>query len=371
MEFNKSNPGIRFAAGEQLLFFSTLRQRVDEYFESKKLSPHANVGMVVKTISLLSAYVIPFIFMVVFKPPFMGVILCCSIMGFAMAGLGMSVMHDANHGAYSGNEKVNRWVGYSLNLLGGTILNWKIQHNVLHHTYTNISGMDDDIDSKALLRFSPHTEKKKVHRHQWYYAFLFYAVLTLYWGLLKDVVQYFQYRKAGLNRSKPRQNALWIARVTFLKLCYFFVLIALPIMVGIPFYQVLIGFLICQAIAGLILSIVFQLAHTVEETDFPMPDGEGAMKNSWAVHQLSTTMDFARHNKLLSWYVGGLNFQVEHHLFTRICHVHYPAISEIVKETATEFGVPYLEKKTFWEAFKSHVRLLKQNGAPRLNEIGG
>ncbi len=371
MEFNKSNPGIRFATGEQLLFFSTLRQRVDAYFEGNKLSPHANAGMVLKTILLLLAYIVPFILMVVYTPSFLISLLCWSVMGLAMAGLGMSVMHDANHGAYSSSAKVNKWVGYTLNLVGGTVLNWKYQHNVLHHTYTNIAGMDDDIDSKAILRFSPHGEKKKVHRYQWYYAFLFYSILTLYWGLLKDLVQYIQYKKAGLNRNTSKKNLIWLVRVTILKLIYFFVLLALPIWAGIPFYQVLIGFLVFHAIGGLILAIVFQMAHVVEETEFPMPAEDGAMKNSWAVHQLSTTMDFARHNKLLSWYVGGLNFQVEHHLFTRICHVHYPAISEIVKDTAQEYGVPYLEKKTLWEAFKSHVNYLKQNGAPTLEEIGG
>lgn len=371
MEFNKSNPGIRFAAGEQLQFFSTLRTRVDEYFAKNKLSPHANTAMVVKTIILVCAYVLPYVALLIWTPPFVAGMLLWILMGLAVAGIGMSIMHDANHGAYSGNEKVNRWVGYSINLAGGAVANWKTQHNVLHHTYTNISGLDDDIDTKLLMRFSPHTEVKKIHRHQWYYAFLFYAILTLYWGLLKDLVQFIQYKKAGLNRNKPKQNIAWLIRTSVLKLVYFFMMLVLPTMLGIPFYQVIIGFLVMHAVAGLILSIVFQMAHTVEETEFPMPDEQGNMMNSWAVHQLTTTMDFARHNKILSWYVGGLNFQVEHHLFTRICHVHYPAISEIVKSTAKEYGVPYLEKKTLMEAFRSHINILKQRGAPTLDEIGG
>ncbi len=371
MEFNKAKPGIKFASGDQLVFFSALRQRVDDYFTTNNISMHANTGMVLKTIILFLSYLVPFAFVLLLQPPFWISLLLWVLMGIALAGIGMSVMHDANHGAYSENEKVNRWIGYSLNFLGGAVFNWKMQHNLLHHTYTNITGLDDDIEAKLILRFSPHSEAKKVHKRQWFYAFVFYAILTLYWGLLKDLVQYVQYKKAGLNRNTRSQNIWWLVKITTIKLIYFFIMVALPVIVGIPFLQVLVSFLVMHAIAGLILSIVFQLAHTVEETTFPLPDENGQMENSWAVHQLSTTMDFARHNKFLSWYVGGLNFQVEHHLFVKICHVHYPAISEIVKKTANEYGVPYLEKPTLLSAFRSHIEHLKKCGAPSLDEIGG
>jgi linoleoyl-CoA desaturase len=371
VNYQKSNPGIRFAAGEQLLFFSTLRERVDQYFQSNGISPHANTSMIFKTIVLMAGYILPFLVLLFVETSALVQLLLWALMGLAVAGLGMSVMHDANHGAYSSNEAVNKIVGMSLNLLGGTIQNWKFQHNLLHHTYTNINGLDEDIDTKLIIRLSPHAESKPIHKHQWYYAFFLYAILTLYWGLLKDLVQYVQYKKAGLNRKGAMSNLWWLAGTTIMKLGYFFVFLGLPVMMGIPFWQVMIGFLLMHVIAGLILSIVFQMAHTVEETEFPVPDSAGNMENSWAVHQLQTTMNFSRGNKLLSWYVGGLNYQVEHHLFTRICHVHYPAISEIVKNTAGEFGVPYLEKKTLWEAFKSHVKLLKKHGSPSINEIGG
>ncbi len=327
--------------------------------------------MILKTAILLIAYFTPFVVLLVVPMPFVLQLLVWALIGIALAGIGMSVMHDANHGAYSSNERINKLVGTSLNLLGGTVENWKFQHNLLHHTYTNIGGLDEDIDTKLIIRLSPHAESKPVHRHQWYYAFFLYSVLTLYWGLLKDLVQYFQYKKAGLNRKSTGSNIWWLIGTSIMKLAYFFMFLGLPVIAGISFWKVLTGFLLMHVIAGLILSVVFQMAHTVEETEFPLPDANGNMENSWAVHQLSTTMNFSRGNKLLSWYVGGLNYQVEHHLFTRICHVHYPAISDIVKQTADEFGVPYLEKKTFREAFMSHVRLLKKHGAPTIDEIGG
>lgn len=369
---DKSNSGIRFARGEELQFFATLRKRVDEYFKKNNLSRKANATMVVKTIVLMCAYILPFIAIVVFGPPFWVCLLLWAVMGTGLAGIGMSVMHDANHGAYTHSEVSNRWIGYSLNLLGGATENWKYQHNVLHHTYTNVAGMDEDIDPKVILRFSPHAKHHEPHRYQWYTAFFFYSILTLYWVVAKDLVQYKRYKRIGLNKNQAKANREWFIRVTIFKLVYLAVMFLLPTLVaGLPFYQALIGWIVMHLVAGTILSVVFQLAHVVEETHFPLPNAEGNMENTWAVHQLRTTLNFSRDNKFLSWYLGGLNYQIEHHLFTGICHVHYPAISHIVKDTATEFGIEYLEKKTFWQALVSHVRLLKKLGSPSVDEIMG
>jgi linoleoyl-CoA desaturase len=294
-------------------------------------------------------------------------------MGVGVAGLGMSVMHDANHGAYSSNKTVNYLMAHVLNLLGGSTVNWKLQHNILHHTYTNVVHMDDDIEDKLMLRFSPHTTVKQVHRFQWVYAFFFYGLSTLYWVVAKDFVQYVKYRKNGVNAGSAAENRLMLARIITLKLIYFFVVLAVPVVFfHIPFLQVLAGFLLMHFVAGFILTLIFQLAHAVEGTSHPLPNSNGIIENDWAIHQLNTTANFSRHNKWLSWYVGGLNFQVEHHLFPRISHVHYPALSNIVKSTAEEFGIPYLENKTFSEAMKAHINFLRRLGRlPDLNEAIG
>ena len=293
------------------------------------------------------------------------------IMGVAKAGVGMSVMHDANHGAYASNDRVNKIIGYTINIVGGMGANWKVQHNMLHHTYTNITGADEDIDTDKLMRFSPHLPHKQVHKGQWWYAFFFYAISTMYWALVKDFKQFWGYRKRGLHRGAPAQHRWLFVRLLGAKLAYFFVFFGIPVLVGIPFWQALVGFTLMHVVCGVILSVVFQLAHTVEDTVHPLPDFKGSMEDSWAVHQLKTTMNFATKNKWLSWYVGGLNFQVEHHLFMRICHVHYPKIAPIVKQTAQEFGIPYLEKRTFGSAFNSHIRLLKTLGRTPMDEIMG
>jgi len=135
----------------------------------------------------------------------------------------------------------------------------------------------------------------------------------------------------------------------------------------VGFVDTLIGFLIMTLVAGFILSIVFQLAHTVEHTHFPLPDeATGKMEDEWAVHQIKTTANFATKNKLVSWLVGGLNFQVEHHLFPKISHVHYPAISKIIKKACQEYGIQYIEYKRVRTAVASHVAFLREMGrSPR------
>jgi linoleoyl-CoA desaturase len=277
----------------------------------------------------------------------------------------MSVMHDANHGAYSSNSNVNRIVGYALNLVGGMVYNWKIQHNVLHHNYTNITGYDDDVDDKIVCKFSPHSKSKyrTIHKFQFLYAFLFYSILTLYWVLLKDFVQHKRYMEYGIQKFTRWQSFKIILTTVFLKLAYLSYILLLPVFVGgYSWMAVIGGFLIMHAICGIILSVVFQLAHCVDETSYPMPNEENKIMEDWAIHQMRTTMNFSDNHWFITWYVGGLNYQIEHHLFPSICHVHYPALSKIVRETAAEFNVPYLYSPTFGSAVRSHIKVLKKFG---------
>jgi linoleoyl-CoA desaturase len=353
----------RFVPIDKTIFFATLQKRVSDYFKENNLSRFANTEMIIKTAVMMMAYIGPIVLLITLSLTWYWVLMLYMLIGFAKAGIGMSVMHDANHGAYSKNKTVNRWLGYSLNLIGGMVFNWKLQHNVLHHTYTNIHNMDDDIEEKLVLRFSPHSKARRFHKFQFVYVFFFYAILTLYWSLVKDIVQYYKYRKNGVNRHSKSENRKYMLSMIILKLMYFGYLIFLPMYVqGYSFALILSGFLIMNAFSGLILGIVFQLAHSVEEASFPLPNDQNIVKNDWAMHQMNTTVNFSRKNKVLSWYVGGLNFQVEHHLFPNICHVHYPEISSIVEQTAKEFEVPYLCQEDLKNAIGSHLRMLKKFG---------
>lgn len=354
---------IRFSSA-QADFFSTLNQRVNQYFKTNNISRYANREMKVKTVFMYSLYFIPYFLIIggaVTQPLWM--LLLCMIMGIGIAGIGLSVMHDANHGAYSNKNWVNRFLGYSLNLVGGNAFNWKVQHNVLHHTYTNIHDVDEDISPRGVLRMTPHGEWKFFHRFQHIYAWFFYGLMTLVWVLVKDFVRIRRYAKAGLIK---KQKACYRTELLILiasKLIYVTYIFMIPIVVlSMPWWQVLIGFVVMHYIAGFILAVIFQPAHVIDGTEYPMPDKEGRMENNWAVHQLLTTTNFANNSRLFSWYVGGLNFQIEHHLFPNVCHVHYRKISPIVEKTAKEYGLPYKSKSTFIEALVAHARLLKELG---------
>jgi len=370
----KPKSQLRFVNKDKNLFFVTLKKRIDAYFKDNNLSKAANETLIVKTVVLTALYFVPFGLILWLQPVFSASLLLWFVMGIAMAGLGMSVMHDANHGAYSKNEFLNKAVGdICLNMLGGSVFTWNLQHNVLHHTYTNIVHHDVDINDKVLLKFSPHTPVRFFHQLQWFYAFFFYGILTLYWVTLKDFVQFFQFTFTKMTNNTIAQNMVVFIKIALVKIGYFAVFFGIPVgLLNMPFQYVLWGFLLMHFVGGIILTTVFQLAHAVEETTHPLPNENGIIENDWAIHQLNTTVNFSRHNKLLSWYVGGLNYQVEHHLFPKISHVHYPEISVIVKKTAEEFGVPYLENPTFMQALKSHLAHLSEVGRlPRLNEAIG
>ncbi len=361
---------IKFVSKDRNLFYQTLRKRVDHYFIENNISKNANNTMVVKAAVLIAAYVLPFVGLLAFQPSLGISLLLWVVMGIGVAGIGMSVMHDANHGSFSKNETVNNWMGYTLNLVGGSIFNWKLQHNILHHTYTNVSDYDEDIADKGVLKFSPHSAGKGLYKLQFVYAFFFYGIMTLYWIVVKDFLQFFRHIRNGINVSSRIENIRIFSKIVAVKVIHFAVIFGVPtLLFNISFTEVLMGWLLMHFVAGIILTVIFQLAHTVEGTSHPLPDASGNIENDWAIHQLNTTVNFSPNNKLLSWYVGGLNYQVEHHLFPKICHVHYAAIAPIVKQTAEEFGIPYLQNDTFYKALRSHLVILHRFGhMPSMDE---
>ena len=365
---------VRFVNVDQSKFFITLQNRVGQYFKDRNISKQANGAMVLKTFVLFTMYLLPFIFILIFQPSFWSSLVLWSIMGLGVAGLGMSVMHDMNHGAYFSNKKLNEVLGQlTLNVLGASALHWRMQHNVLHHTYTNIAGIDGDIKDVPLFHFSPHGTSRPINRFQHIYAFLIYGITNLHWVTVKDFILFAKSIKNGANHNGPLQNTVNFLKIILVKALYFFVMLVMPTLIfGLSFGEILLGFVIMHVIAGFILIVTFQLSHQVDEAHFPLPNEEGIIENSWAIHQMNTTVNFSRHNKWISWYVGGLNFQIEHHLFPAISHVHYPKIAPIVKATAEEFGIPYLENRTLWEALRSHTVALKRHGRlPDLNQVMG
>ncbi|MCU0421622.1 MAG: acyl-CoA desaturase [Bacteroidia bacterium] len=353
---------LKFSHPDGNKFYSTLRARVEAYFNENKMSRYANNEMIFKSVVLLSLYILPFVALGFIDYSSVRYIMWF-LMGIAVAGIGMSVMHDANHGSYSKNKTVNYLMSHTLNLLGGSAFNWRLQHNVLHHTFTNITHVDEDIQDRLVLKFSPHTEVKSFHRFQWLYAFLFYGLITIYWVIAKDFVQYVQFKKNGVNNSSATENNKILLKIILIKVFYLTGIFGVPLyLFQLPVVETILGFLMMHFVAGNILTIIFQLAHTVEHTEHPLPNESGIVENEWAIHQLQTTVNFSPNNKILSWYVGGLNYQIEHHLFPKISHVYYPQIAPIVEQTAKEFNLPYMVNPTFFQALNSHIRLMKKLG---------
>jgi linoleoyl-CoA desaturase len=345
-------------------FSSTLNKRVHDYFKNNRVNSHANAEMVIKTICMFSAYFIPYALILSGAVTgTMALILAVLVMSLGLGGIGLSVMHDANHGAYSKKNWVNNFIGYSLNMVGANAFNWKLQHNVLHHTYTNVHEEDEDISPRGALRLTPHSEWKKMHKYQFIYAWFLYGLMTIVWLFFKDYVRLAHYHKIGLaKKHKANITKEWIILIGT-KLVYIGYIIVVPIVfTALPWWQIICGVIIMHYIAGFILAIIFQPAHVIDGAEFPLPDSNNALENNWAVHQLLTTTNFGNNSRWFSWYVGGLNFQIEHHLFPNVCHVHYRKISGIVKDTATEFGLPYKSARTFLQALAGHTRLLKQLG---------
>ena len=353
---------IKFVNKDRGQFTTTLRKNVNNYFKEKGISTKGNSKMIVKSITMISLYLIPFIVMIMFPISAWMIFPLSVLMGIGMSGIGMSVMHDAAHGSFSKKGWLNKLFGASMYFIGGSTFNWKIQHNVMHHTYTNIEGFDEDIEPKGSLRLSKNTPLKKIHRFQHIYAFFLYCLMSIS-RTFKDAGQLVKYNKAGITREHGSTPKKEMTKMILTKAAYIAIIIGLPLIYsGFSWWLILAGFMLMHFTAGIFMTTVFQMAHMVEEAKQPLPNENGIIENEWAIHELETTVNFSRKSRLFGWMIGGLNYQIEHHLFPQICHVHYKAISPIVEKTAKEFGLQYNHNRTFFTAIGSHIRMLKALG---------
>jgi linoleoyl-CoA desaturase len=362
-------PKLKFNGGDK--FLRELRTRVDAYFDRTGRSRRDCPRMYFKTATILAWFFGAYALLMFFATSLWTVIPLAVLLGLAIAAIGFNIQHDGAHKAYSDRQWVNKMMALTLDLMGGSSYLWNWKHNSIHHTYTNISGHDDDIDVGFLGRLSPAQPRFRVHRFQNIYLWVLYGFLAVKWHFYDDFYSVAVGRIGGHKIPRPHGKDLLIfigGKVVFFSIAFVF-----PILLH-PFWAVMGVYVLAAFVSGVVLSVVFQLAHCVEEADFPVPtsaaDGSQQVQNEWAVHQVQTTVDFARRNRLLCWFLGGLNFQIEHHLFNKICHVHYPALSKVVEEVCHEFGVCYNAHKTFLSAVASHYRFLVVMGQSP-NMVGG
>ena len=357
----------KFTTKVQKDFVVELNQRVNRYFQENNLSKFANGAMVFKTLFHLTFWIGSYLLIIFggFDPSINYVL--WAILGFFIAMVTVNIGHDAIHGAYSSNKHVNKLLSHTFNINGASAYMWNKMHNVAHHTYTNVDGYDEDIEPVPVIRISPDKDLWKIHKYQHIYCFFFYGLATISWVLMKDYVKFFKNDVGNYNnQSHPPQEYFYLFFYKFINYSIYFII---PMLV-IPntWGQILTGFLIMHFIAGFTLAIIFMLAHVVEETHFLVPDADGNMENSFAVHQLHTTANFSSESWLAGFLTGGLNTQIEHHLYCHICSIHYPALSKIVRETAKEYNHPYYES-SFADAIRSHVRFLKKMGREEVRTL--
>ncbi len=351
---------LKFSNTSQREFTIALNKNVNQYFKDNNIAKGANIIMVLKTLFHLTGWVGFYLLLMIFDfglPLFYGL---WAVLGFFIAMVSVNIGHDAIHEAYSKKKWVNKLLSHTFNLNGASAYMWTKMHNTAHHTYTNVDGYDEDIESLPIIRMNPEKELKPIHRYQHLYAVWFYGLATLSWVLIKDYVKFFKNEVGNFSdKSHPKKEYFYLF---FYKAIHYTLFFILPfIVITQPVVHIILGILLMHYIAGFTLAIIFMLAHVVEETHFPVPDTSGNLEDSWAVHQLYTTANFSPKSRLASFLTGGLNLQIEHHLFPNICSIHYRNLSKIVRKTAKEFDFPYYEG-SFSYMVGSHFRFLKKMG---------
>jgi linoleoyl-CoA desaturase len=336
-----------------------LRRRADEYFRTSGLHERDCWQMYLKTAIILVGFAAFYVTLVFLVHTWWLALPFAILLGLTGASIGLCIQHDGSHQAYSDHPWLNRLMAMTLDLVGGSSHLWRGKHVLSHHTYTNITGHDGDIDVGVLGRMSPYQKHRVLHRWQHYYLWPVYGFMALKWQLYDDFWEIATGKIRGRAYPRPRGWG-WVTfiggKAVFLTLAF-----VIPSLVH-PFGTVLLFFGATGIVMGLSLAVVFQLAHAVKEAAFTAPPAENQrIEKAWAVHQVEATVDFARGSRTLAWFLGGINFQIEHHLFPRVCHIHYPALSRVVEATCRDFGVRYAEHPSFWAGIAAHFRWLRLN----------
>lgn len=360
---NSVEPKLKFHASEG--FLGELKKRVDAYFQQTGRRRRDCPQMYFKTATIMSCFVAAYVLLLFFAASWWTVLPLAVILGLSLAAIGFNIQHDGGHKAYSDRPWVNKLMSLTIDLIGGSSYLWAWKHNTFHHTFTNVAGHDDDISIGILGQLSPHQKRYAFHRAQCVYLWFLYGFLAIKWHLVDDFYSVAIGRIGSHKIPRPRGTELLI----FIggKIAFFSLAFVIPMLLH-PIWAVLAVYAFAAFISGVVMSVVFQLAHCVEDAEFPepipAPGGGQVMPTDWAVHQVQTTVDFARGNWFLYWYLGGLNFQIEHHLFHGICHIHYPALSKVVEEVCRDFGIRYAAQTSFHAAIASHFRWLVAMGRP-------
>lgn len=358
---------LQYSEAGNELFYSTLKERVEAYFVKHKVNRRFHPHMLPKSLLVIAGYLL-FYYLTFFGPPSFALsFLFALAMGYFAAQIGLSIQHDANHGAYSDVH----WLGYlmstSLDFVGASSFMWRQQHVVGHHSFTNVENYDPDIRVKDpdVRRVTYKQPIQKYHSFQHIYLGALYGLLALKGVLVDDFA-------AALTGSIgpvkiPKMTTLEFGVFIGGKILYTLYMFVLPSFFSHHNVSIrAILYIVSQLVCGWTLAFLFQLAHVVPEAAFPvvdLSDGQPKLHQGWAAMQVRTTTNFCTNSMLWTHLSGGLNFQIEHHLFPSVCHLYYPSIHPIVKATCKDFNVPYHSYPSFWTALKAHLLHLKNVGS--------
>ena len=357
-----AEPARSLTFGHDNAFQLELRRRVEEHFRTTHRGQRDCWQMYVKTAILVAAFAGSYGLLVFGARTWWQALPLAILLGLSAAGIGFNVQHDGGHQAYSSRPWINKLMAMTLDVIGGSSHLWRWKHVVFHHTYVNITSHDTDVDLGMLARLTPHQRRLAFHRWQHLYLWPLYGVLAIKWQLVDDFWKLISGRIS--NQPFPRPRGWDLVILAAGKAIFFTLAFGIPLLFH-PLGVVLFYYGVAGLVTGIVLSVVFQVAHCVEEAEFPVPRAStGYIDHPWAIHQAETTVNFARRSRVVTWLVGGLNFQIEHHLFPRISHVNYPAISKLVEQTCRDFGVRYTEFKSFRAGIASHFRWLRRMGRP-------
>lgn len=340
-------------------FAKELRARINNYFKTNKISRYATRTVISKAIFGFTVWILLYSLILsgVVSTNFWWLVLAFMGIGFVNIFLAFNVMHDACHNAFSKNNNVNYWLGYTMNFIGGNSYLFTKMHNA-HHSFVNIAGIDVTLETHGMFRFTPHEPWKPIHRWQHLYTPILYAFTMIHWVLVKDFKWIFAESNIGNEKQLRHPRKEYV--ILFLsKFFYYILTLLIPLLVlSSPWWWIVIAWINLHILPSLCFTLLFQVTHVYSGTHYPLPDDEGSIENNYFIHVLETTADFSRENRVVTWLVGGINIHVVHHLFPHICHAHYIPLARIIKKTAEDFGMQYQENPNFWVALKLHMKIL-------------
>jgi len=361
-----SSKRVRFkSAPAKDNFIKDLRQRVDHYFESNNISKHANAEMYFKTVFAVVMWLFSYglIMSDMFSHSWIQLFAVYMMLGFVNIFIAFNIMHDATHDAYSSSRRVNNIMSYSMDFIGGNQYLFRRMHGA-HHGYVNIHGIDVTLETHGQFRFSPDEPWLPKHKWQHFYTFGLYTLAHLHWVTVKDFKWFFGEANIGNQKNIKHPRKEYISLIITKSIYYGLTCIIPMIFLSASWYVVFLAWVFMHLLPGLTFALMFQVTHIYEGTTFPLPDDDGNIDNNYALHVLETTADFGRTSRIGTWLMGGINIHVIHHIYPQICHVHYPALTEILRETCIDHGIEYNENKTFTKALVKHYKILKHLSKP-------